>query len=456
MALKHINIVHNPDVFAQRLRYTISFINNHPLKPQNVIFTLNDAKDADIVVYYGYKGDNERFMPRQNLFFCREIAQNSKLEVNEYSYKGTSVFSVEENKFEKNAFFTNLEFGFDVFETIFFHISRYEEYHCCELDIDEHLRMKMESQLMYKNNLHQTPVVDNLLITFFKSLGLNIADKKTTYAMTHDIDIIMKYGRIIRIIKSIGRGIIERYPISDMRSIFKTILRSISNKNEDPYNTFNWLFIDDDFFQNKTVFFVSGGKTRFDLHSPFYDKELPRVIEIAKKKSYKIGFHPSYNAYNNLEMYSQESNKLQRFVSDKIGAVRSHFLRLNLEDTFEIIEKLGFESDSSLGFANTVGFRCGTGFDYKPYNFKEERSWNFLERPLVFMDSGLFLQECKSDINCYKKGLIDFINSNMYNTHITFNFHNTTFDSSIASKRAFKDIYQKMVKQLPSGNLLKV
>ncbi len=448
MSFKNINIVCEQDMVIQRLQYTVDFINNHPLKPKDVKFSLNSIGEADMVIFYGDKREEQYHIPFQNLIFRSDAQVDSDLFINEYLLQDSSVFSVEPIQSNVKDFCVDFEFGFDIFETIFFHISRYEECHYKEVDLDEHRRMKMEVQLLYKNNLHKIPVVDHLIFAFFKAIGLEVATQKTTHSLTHDIDIIEKYGNILRIVKSFGRAIIDLYPIRDFLSISKTIFKSFFDKSKDPYYTFDWLFSDSNTFKNKIVFFVLGGKTRFDLYSSFYDKELPRVIEMAKKKSYKIGFHPSYNAYNSFDMYLQESDKLQGFTGDKIENVRSHFLRLDLQDTFEIIEKLGFKSDSTLGFANTIGFRCGTGFEYRPYNFKDERAWEFTELPLVFMDSALFFQECNSDITCFKEKLKEFIDSNSYNTHITFNFHNTTFDNTISSRKGLKSIYLSMINSI--------
>ena len=133
---------------------------------------------------------------------------------------------------------------------------------------------------------------------------------------------------------------------------------------------------------------------------------------------------------------------------NNIDIVRTHYLRLDIQKTFEIFESIGLKTDSTLGYANDIGFRCGTGFEYYPYNFKEERAWKFKEIPLVLMDSALLFGQCNDDINCFNEKMQAFLIQNSLNTHITFNFHNATFDNSLKSRLGLKKMYLDLVKSL--------
>jgi len=51
----------------------------------------------------------------------------------------------------------------------------------------------------------------------------------------------------------------------------------------------------------------------------------------------------------------------------------------------------GLAYDSSLGFAETCGFRNGANFAFPPYDFEREGPCSFLEIPLAIMDGSLQL-----------------------------------------------------------------
>ena len=46
----------------------------------------------------------------------------------------------------------------------------------------------------------------------------------------------------------------------------------------------------------------------------------------------------------------------------------------------------GVQEDSTLGFADREGFRCGTCFPFAVYDIVHDRPTDTLERPLIFMD----------------------------------------------------------------------
>ncbi len=426
---KNINIVCNEDINNNRLNYVIDFINNHPLKPLGVKLFLNvNLNDSDII-YYTNENVQGKIIPLQNLFFSNKKIPQVNLFANEYLLGDEKYYSVE--KIKKLSYFFNVEnvFAFDIFETIFFHISRYEEYFFSKNHLDKHGRMKSSEQLLVKTKLHYIPVVDHLVYGFFKILNFDMEKRKTDYTLTHDIDIIRKFSGFLKLPKSIARILLMGYGIKGVYNIVNSYFQSLKNKNNDPYYTFEWLFRKEDYFINKIVFFVAGGNTRQDLYNKYYLKELPEIIRKAKINNYEIGLHPSYNAYADEKMLKTEQELLLNFTKRRIKFIRMHFLRLDLTKSFEIIENIGFEMDSTLGYNDTIGFRAGTGFEYYPYNFGEERKWKFKELPLIIMDSAL-LKNCKGNPDCFEEKLIEFLKLNKFNTHICFNFHNSTFDSN--------------------------
>ncbi len=443
---KIINIKCDEDIIFDRLAYTIEFINSHPLKPHNVLFRLNNIAPNAETLYYKSSPNNTPFVPAQNLFFSSALYPNPV--INNYNFECETVYSVEKVKKEYSDFFTGGKYGFDIFETVFYHISRYEEVYCSIEKLDIHKRMKSSEQLLVKNELHYSPVVDSLVFCFFKSLGIVAKDKETTFSLTHDIDIIRKYSSFYKSLKSIAKIIQMNLGFSGMARIIKSLLNTFQNTENDPYFTYNWLFVKDKKFVNKTVYFVAGGNTRYDLYDKYYLKQMPEILKKAMDSNYKIGYHPSYEAYNTKKLFQKEYNLLEGFVNTKILNIRTHYLRLDIQRSFELFEEFGLEYDSTLGYADDIGFRCGTGFEYNPYNFKEERAWRFREIPLVFMDSSLIYSVCRDNIDCFKAKAKAFFKLNKHNTHITINFHNSTFDYSLEFRNGLKEFYMELISEI--------
>ena len=99
--------------------------------------------------------------------------------------------------------------------------------------------------------------------------------------------------------------------------------------------------------------------------------------------------------------------------------------------------------DSTLGYADREGFRCGTGNCFPVFDFLERRVLDLYESPLVVMDGTLRTyrnQSCdqamdiiSSYITCGKK----------YNMPVTFLFHNSSFDRRMW--RGWKRMYKKLL-----------
>jgi len=443
-----INIVCDEDLIFNRLRYTLDFINNHPLAKGKIFLYLNAPQKSSVNLYYSSKSDEKPWIPAQLNFFSNKKGVYEKLYANGYKQGEEVIFSVENKKKKEGIFYQEGKFGFDILETIFYHISRYEEVFWGNRFMDRHRRMKMQHQILPANSLHHRPVVDILVTAFLLALEIDVPDVPAQYSLTHDIDIIRKYNSVFKSAKSLVNAIRLGFGWRGFLKIARSILRSTKDNTQDPYYTYSWLFDDRNKYRHKVVYFVTGGSTRWDLYNKNYLKEMPSIIKMALAKSYNIGLHPSYKAFDDKKKLWQQYYRLKKILNRDIVYIRTHYLRLDIMETFKLFEELGIRYDSTLGYADDIGFRCGTGFEYYPYNFAEERAWSFKEIPLVVMDSALFYGVCGADVKCFKQKLDKFLRQNKYNTHITFNFHNATFDDSVDFTRGLKEVYLTLLNSL--------
>ena len=77
--------------------------------------------------------------------------------------------------------------------------------------------------------------------------------------------------------------------------------------------------------------------------------------------------------------------------------------------------------DSTCGYADRVGFRCGTGQEYSVFNILTREKLKLKERPLLLMDTTLFCyQKLDQDI------IRDLVNKLSLHTNMfTVLWHNT-------------------------------
>ena len=68
---------------------------------------------------------------------------------------------------------------------------------------------------------------------------------------------------------------------------------------------------------------------------------------------------------------------------------RQHYLRFDVSSTWKFWEKGGFAYDSTVGYAEHEGFRCGTCHPYVPFIIDEDRVCRVQEVPLIVMDGTL-------------------------------------------------------------------
>ena len=85
-----------------------------------------------------------------------------------------------------------------------------------------------------------------------------------------------------------------------------------------------------------------------------------------------IGIHPSYDIlYNNKELLLRETKNLQEMlnslgINKQIWKIsRMHYLRWDHRYSLDALENANLSLDSTLGYADTGGFRCGTCFKYR-------------------------------------------------------------------------------------------
>ncbi len=441
--------VHIQDrLFENRIRYVFRFIEEHVTAASKVKFVF-DGEAADQKLNYGTTPGDGLFIPAQGLIFNEALPDPACLTANKYLYRNMTLYSVSDRMAPVQKFFAEGRlFAFDLIETIFYHISRYEEYLLPEEMGHSWALADPAKRFLPRLGLLKIPVVDHLIFAFLHAIGAQPERGVTRFRLTHDIDIPYKLPNLFKVMKSAGRELlIERRGLKAVTGLLGTYRQMRRGLAKDPYDTFDWLFRSESL--DKSAYFMAGGITAQDNY--YRIEDAAHLIRMAKDRGYAIGLHPSYEAYRDGRLFEREKARLERVAGQPVKRSRQHYLRFQFPVTPQIIEAQGIKEDSSLGYRDRIGFRCGTGFGYRLYDFDREGAFDFVEVPLILMDISL-VREAGRDKEAMREVLFDFLDRNRYLTQVTVLFHNSIFDMEYQTGDELRALYFELVKRMGEGN----
>jgi hypothetical protein len=423
---KSQNIIFHFDTenkFALEIEYTIKFILSHPL------FASVYKLDKQVDIYYGKKPAKEgaTYIPNQKLIFSSSAIHIDSLYMNCYYADQLTVYSVENKSSRKKKFANESAIEFDILESIFFHISRYEEVFAEKSDNNTAGWLREEKQILVKNKLQKYPIVDDLVRNLVQLITNQKIAVKTKYSISHDLDILFKFKPFPKFIRSLGANLRYRRGATAMKNSIAHYRKMLLGKQTDPYDNFSELLKTEKQWEEKILYLMVGGNTKYDNKYSIENSYIDEILEIANSRSYTIGLHPSYNSHDNKLMYASEKKTLETRVNRSIQHNRQHWLRFDWDNTPDQLTDSNITHDSSMGYNKHLGFRCGTGFSYHLYNFKKRVAYSWKETPLVFMESSA-IHYAKNNGQPLKEVMFNFLVKNQMNTAVMINFHNSNFD----------------------------
>ena len=328
--------------------------------------------------------------------------------------------------------------GLDIFSSIFFMLSRWEEY---VVNVrDNHGRFPAKESIAYKYNFLHRPIVNEYIEFFWKLilyLGYCGNRKKREFDLnlTHDIDSFRIKNKFYFLTKEILMGFIKKRPIN-YKSYFKSFFI-------DSYNSFDFLMRSSEKYNRYSHFYFMSADPRIDknLQSVWLKKrKFKNTIEELMKRGHIVGFHPGYFTQNNSSQFHYEMEELNRIAQISVKEGRQHYLKIELPESMRILNNEKMEIDSSLGYADFDGFRCGTGDTFPYFDFINRKRLSICEMPLVIMDSTL-LNYRNLDMERFKNTVMNYVNiGKKYNMPITLLIHNSTFLHYPALKKVYTKI----------------
>lgn len=229
---------------------------------------------------------------------------------------------------------------------------------------------------------HHPDIFEPEVSRFLVMNGLELEypdDKRFAICLTHDVDVV-RYPRLYtameaaecfkagRIKEAIKRARYFRPKWSPFWN-FKFIMDLEANFNAQ--STFFFMAIEDD-------------DSDFDYRIEDLGSELGSIRDLG----WDVGLHGGQEAYYDIDKMKREKRRLEEVLGSDVAGYRSHFLRFRAPDTWKLLEAAGLKYDSSLGYADCVGFRNGMCHPFQPVDRRGDVV-DILEIPLIVMDRAL-------------------------------------------------------------------
>ena len=297
--------------------------------------------------------------------------------------------------------------NYDILGLSYWMLARCEEVNPSEELLDNHRRFPANASHAFRYGYLDRPIVDEWLGILRQVIKLQwprlpLIQPQFRVMVSHDVDVPSAYafGRKRSYLKRAALRWLKHHDFIEL--IKSPRMRQMPNNNfhlSDPFNTFDWLMdLSDEHGISSSFYFICG---RSDpKRDAQYEPEYPTIrnlLKLINSRGHLIGLHPSYNTYCCPQAIVDEGSRLRRIaeeesINQSIWGGRMHVLRWKWPVTAYGWEMAKFDYDSTLGYADYPGFRCGTCHPYRMFDPIANHQLNLVEYPLIVMDCSVTSQ----------------------------------------------------------------
>jgi hypothetical protein len=296
----------------------------------------------------------------------------------------------------------NYVIHYDIMGLTYWMLTRIEEVQ--RKDLDKHQRFLATSSHAFRCGYLERPVVDEWLHILGQVIerqwpSVHINKHEFSMAVSHDVDRLSRYAQATPI-NLFQRMVIDITRGRELSTVFMAPWirsKSLHRLHEmDPFNTYDWIMDQSEQHGLQSVFNFISGRTNIKMDGD-YDIEHPAVRSLMRRinaRGHQIGLHPSYETYQNSDLFITEAERLRRVLSEEgieqqVLGGRMHYLRWEHPTTLYHWQAAGMAYDSTLGYADLPGFRCGTCFDFPAFDPVAGVMMKLRIQPLIVMDTSV-------------------------------------------------------------------
>lgn len=350
------------DQISPRIQYAFDFIFGS--RGLTCKLTLDQSEKVDLI-YSNQKGVGGI---RQADFMQRDRIDD--LEVKVDSFNGQECFS-----------FDGVS---DPVASIFYVLSRYEEYNCNQAD--EYGRFPLKASKLNRDWLMKA-MCDRWAETVLNLIGVQFSKEYNVRTIpSFDIDNTYAYKlktgkrKLLSVLKDVFRFDFNR--MKERREV-------LSGRKEDPYDTFNKIREVHKQFPDTKVFWLIGSWGKKDRNISIKNIAHRELISSLSSEGIDIGLHPSFGSFQKRGVIEEERSELMSVCGKSISISRQHYLRFQVSSTFSDLETIGFMDEYSMGFAEHVGFRSGTARPHRWFDISTNQVTDLVIHPFIYMDGTL-------------------------------------------------------------------
>ncbi len=284
----------------------------------------------------------------------------------------------------------SIRLGADLLGGAFFLLTRLEELDRVELDA--HGRFPASASAAVRFGFLERPLVDEYVEILGAALrrllpGLAPPARSSSLVPSHDVDVPLCRAGSLAV--TARRALVDLVRRRDPALAGRRLAAELTgDPARDVCNTFDWIMDEHEARGLRGAFyFIAGGDSPQDASYALDDPWIEELLRRIAGRGHEVGLHPSYESYDAPDRIAAEADAL-RAACERAGIEpgplggRQHFLRFANPVTWRAWEDAGLSYDSTLGFADRPGFRCGTCFEYPVFDVPARR-------PLVAMEASL-------------------------------------------------------------------
>jgi hypothetical protein len=333
-------------------------------------------------------------LPRQPLNICDTSEFN--LQINLVSHNIPVIYG--DKRVDQVINQDKIRLPIDIFGSIFFMLTRYEE--IVKIERDNHDRFPATASLSFQENFLERPIVNEyveIVWSCINKLWPNLKRKERRFQIKVSCDVDMPFDPMAHLLyqstRTMAGDIFKRFNLKKALKTEKKCINQCFNINADPYyNIFDWMMdVCERAGVKNAFYFISDHPTKLDGRYTMNDWRIRILLRRIHNRGHEIGFHASYSTYKNFKQFQKEFEvlkevcKKEKIVQQTWGG-RQHYLRWSAPVTWQNWEDAGLNYDSTLNYAQHAGFRCGTCYEYPVFNLRTSQKLHLRERPLIVMD----------------------------------------------------------------------
>jgi hypothetical protein len=287
-----------------------------------------------------------------------------------------------------------LRLPIDILGSAFFMLTRYEE--VVQQERDEHGRFPAKASLAYQEDFLDRPIINEyveILWSCLKHLWPHLLRKKQEFkvTLTHDIDQPFRYRTTAQVVRAIGRELLKRKNLRGAASWLAGGVRRVVDIHSDPFyrGVLHMMDISERYGLRGTFNFMGAPKGERDFGYNPSESAIQQLILLVHERGHIVGFHPGYTTATNLDAFLWQKKRVEKAYGHSISGGRQHYLRFAVPETWRIWEAAGAAYDSSLGYAERAGFRCGVCWPYSVFDLLGRCQLRVMEYPPIVMDGQL-------------------------------------------------------------------